>query len=70
MQSGTINQGYNTANQGFNTANQQGYGTTNNNFGNQQPIQQVNSGSTAITVSTQSGTRYLDLCIEMWNVSN
>uniref|UniRef100_A0A915LTQ3 ShKT domain-containing protein n=2 Tax=Meloidogyne javanica TaxID=6303 RepID=A0A915LTQ3_MELJA len=68
LQSGTINQGYNTANQGFNTANQQGYGTTNNNFGNQQPIQQVNSGSTAITVSTQSGTRYLDLCIEMWNI--
>ncbi|CAK5015189.1 unnamed protein product [Meloidogyne enterolobii] len=71
VQSGTVNQGYNTANQGFNTANQQGYGTTNTNYntnyGNQQPIQQVNSGSTAITVSTQSGTRYLDLCIEMWN---
>ncbi|KAL7070655.1 hypothetical protein ACQ4LE_009670 [Meloidogyne hapla] len=57
----TVNQGINTANQGFNTANQ------NNNFGNQQPIQQVNSASTAVTVSTQSGTRYLDLCLEWWN---
>ncbi|KAF7635194.1 hypothetical protein Mgra_00005308 [Meloidogyne graminicola] len=61
----------NTFNQGINNVNNQGNGYLNNNnyAGQQTSIQQGNSASTAITVSTQSGTQYLDLCIAWWNVS-
>jgi hypothetical protein len=48
-------------NNGYNGVN-----TLNNQL--QQQAAGYNTGGTAVTINTATGTRYLDLCIEWWNV--